>query len=295
VGHLWGVVSYAIVLFVIVAVIGQSGVVRQSYAESLPVLPPTVEGPGLLLPDSPLYFLDEWKQKLRLLFSITPEQKAYAYQKIAGERLAELRFVLQNNETDLALRTLDAYAHAWKGAGDSIQEASMRGGDTSMIASSLYEDLLTKRSTLDGLSAGSNGELQKRIEGTQIAVEQARVLIQSGLSDEAFEQAVVDEARRLAIRDAIDTLQAAQRLEISSKELVDETLTEAQRLRRADAIGKAIEDLSVEQRAARAIAYEEEIRRIDMKLKLQRDAASQAAEIVRKARQTAEQFKSVTE
>ena len=60
-------------------------------------IPSTSEGPGLILPDSPLFFLDQLKQEFRLFLVFTPEAKAKIHASIAGERMAELRFMVQKN------------------------------------------------------------------------------------------------------------------------------------------------------------------------------------------------------
>src|SRR3989338_1846457 len=66
----------------------QEDVLGVASAETLSI-PPTAEGPGLVLPDSPLFFLDRLKQEFRLILAFTPEQKAKIHSAEAALRLSD--------------------------------------------------------------------------------------------------------------------------------------------------------------------------------------------------------------
>ncbi|MBI5044565.1 MAG: hypothetical protein HZC02_01435 [Candidatus Levybacteria bacterium] len=110
--------------------------------------PDVTAGPGYILPDSPLYFLDKLYQKTRLSFVFTPENKAKLHMQIAYERLAELRVeTSRNNQAgiDQALSELQIETMA---AAKEVKDAFAQGKDVTQLARTIHQGLADYRSIL---------------------------------------------------------------------------------------------------------------------------------------------------
>ena len=120
--------------------------------ESMPVLsiPPTAEGPGFLLPDSPIFFLDQLNQEFRLFLAFTPEQKANIHNAVAGERLAELQLMLAKNSVPGVRIALLGVADNLKYASYDIVNAKLTGRSISLLAKSVNDSI--KENAFPGLS-----------------------------------------------------------------------------------------------------------------------------------------------
>ena len=105
-----------------------------------PSLPPTIEGPGFILPSSPLFFVDQFKQEIRLAFAFSPERKAKVYSQIAGERLAELRFELEKNNEKGIQTALEGMNQNIKGAAENIARAQLSGKNVAQTAKEINND-----------------------------------------------------------------------------------------------------------------------------------------------------------
>jgi hypothetical protein len=63
-----------------------------------------------LLPDNPLYFLKNWSHKIRSLFTLNPVKKLELQEKIASEKLLELRKLTENGvKPEIIQRATDKY------------------------------------------------------------------------------------------------------------------------------------------------------------------------------------------
>jgi len=146
-----------------------------------PQIPPIAEGPGIILPDSSLFFLDKIKQEVRLFFAFTPQGKAKTYNAIAGERLAELRFMLLRNnkngiETDLA-----GVKENLENAANSLAEAKFKGENIELLSENINNDIKRKQDSLDILLSQATGELKTMVLGVQTSIYQSKAKVVSGL------------------------------------------------------------------------------------------------------------------
>ncbi|MEK7186627.1 MAG: DUF5667 domain-containing protein [Patescibacteria group bacterium] len=147
-----------------------------------PQIPPTAEGPGFILPDSPLFFLDEVKQNIRIFLAIRPQDKAEVFNSIAGERIAELRYMLaRNNQKGIEI-SLKGISQNTQGAADSLAEAQFRGNNVEKLAEDINTDIKRRQEGLDVLLASSTGELKTMVLGTQTSVYDSKAKVVNGLS-----------------------------------------------------------------------------------------------------------------
>lgn len=115
--------------------------------------PPVTAGPGFILPDSPLYFLDKLSQKIKLALVFSANNRAAVHNQIAGERMAELRvMVSRNNQTgvDTALTELE---HETTASVADLRDAAAQGKDVSELARTIDDTISMYRSDLLSVSA----------------------------------------------------------------------------------------------------------------------------------------------
>jgi hypothetical protein len=144
-------------------------------------VPPTVEGPGLILPDSPFYFLDNIKQQVRLFLAFSPEKKAQVHADVAGERLAELRVMLAKNNQDGAVKALEGIGTNLQSAANDLEDAKLQGKDTSAVAQAINTSIKEKQEALDVLESQGGDLLKARVNVTQEALKDAKLGVDASL------------------------------------------------------------------------------------------------------------------
>lgn len=210
-------------------------------------IPPTVEGPGIFLPDSPFFFLDEIKQKVRLILAFTPEQKALVYSNIAGERMAELRFMIaKNNVPGIRLDLIES-SDSFKKSAEELNFAKLSGKNVSVLAKEINDDIKQKVAVIDELQLQSSGEMKGQLRAASEGLMSAKIKIENDLNEADLENEVRDDVDRETNLDLRDASQLSANLKISIDELQKEASDAAkQSLDRREAIlKKAIDDKNV--------------------------------------------------
>lgn len=177
-------------------------------------IPPTVEGPGYILPDSPLFFLDELKQNTRLFLAFTPENKAKVYADVAGERLAELRFMLAKHNEDKVRVALEGVESNTRNAGLQMAAAQFVGRRNSELAKTINDSIKLKQESLDVLEAQITGDMLFQIQATQKALVAAKVGIEEQLNEADLQNEIDYDVHRELRRDLSQTLSTAKHLEL---------------------------------------------------------------------------------
>ena len=158
-----------------------------------PQIPPIAEGPGFILPDSPLFFLDKIKQEMRLLLAFTPQNRAKIYSAIAGERLAELRFMLARNNKNGIETDLKGITENLENAANSLSDARFRGENVELLSENINNDIKRKQDSLDILLSQATGELKTMVLGVQTSVFQSKAKVVSGLPSQQLENETKDD------------------------------------------------------------------------------------------------------
>lgn len=206
-------------------------------------IPPTTGGPGLILPDSPLFFLDQIKQQVRLLSALTSEDKAKVHQQIAEERLAELRIML-TKKNDTAIKTsLDGVTQNLKLAAEDLNNAKLTGRDVSKLAKSLNDDIKTKQESLDVLESEASGELGTRVEAATQGLTEAKVKVEDHLAPQDLDSAVKEDLHRKTKKDLHNLNESNDEIRNTIQDLVEEASDSAKKSleHRQEALKKAIE------------------------------------------------------
>lgn len=256
-------------------------------------IPPTPEGPGLILPDSPLFFLDNLKQNTRLLLAFTPEAKAKIYADIAGERMAELRFMLIKSNPSGIKISLSGVSDNLQNASRELGMARLSGKNVSVLAKSLNENIKRKQQGLDTLdSQVSESEFKTRVKATLQGIDEAKAEVEDALPEDELANEIRDNLNRKMSRKINETSDSAQQLRLDLDEL-ERQATEASGKslrRREEALKKAIEAKNQGLLIAEQRLLENEKRKQEKLLQVQSKVAASAREAVEKAKEAAVKF-----
>lgn len=138
-------------------------------------------GPGLFLPDSPLYSLDLIWQKVKLAVSFSPEAKAKVNARVAGERLAELRIMLAKNNLTGINTVLAQIEKDADSASKELSDSSASGRNVEDAAKELNEALKAERRVLVSLADQSGGDLSLRFQTTRKSLLKSKLAIDDEL------------------------------------------------------------------------------------------------------------------
>lgn len=158
-------------------------------------LPAVSQGTGLILPDSPFYFLDEAYQSLKLKLTLNPEKRARLATQIAGERLAELKIMLQRNNPrgiDIALSRLKAAEDL---TGKNLREAGAKG-DIGKFSQEINETVRSHQQLLEKLENQANGSLRLKFKAAKEGVKEAKLEVEDQLPQGILEKEIEDGLER---------------------------------------------------------------------------------------------------
>lgn len=259
---------------------------------STPSLSPTVEGPGLILPDSPLFFLDKLKQNVRLFFAFTPQAKAKVFSDIASERMAELNFMLAKQDQKGIDIALTGVSENLKNAAGEIEKAQLSGKDVSQIAKQVNNTIKTKQEGLDLLEAQTTGELQAKVSAVNEGVLESKVTVEDGLPEDELQKEIKSDLERSITKNLQEASSAAKGIESDLEELQNQEKEAGQNAlkRRQEALQKAIEQKNEELKKDQERLLEFEKKKNDELLKLETDEAKSVKETVEKAKEAATAF-----
>lgn len=267
-------------------------VLGDATSSALPQIPPTSDGPGLILPDSPLFFLDQWKQNIRLFFAFTPEAKAQVHASIAGERLAELRFELAKNNVAGVNTDLTGIAQNLQAAASDVAAAQFAGKNVSILAKTINDNIKAKQTTLDILQANTGGSLNLQVQQVQQSLFESKVQVEDSLPEDQLQAEVkADLARRIAQR-VSNASESAQLLEKDLADLAKEASDSAQRSleARREALKEAISKADESQKKVQEKLLEAEQKKQEALFEAQKKAAEQAQEALQNAETAANSF-----
>ena len=94
-----------------------------------------------LTPDSPFYFLKEWKESIQTFFTFGAENKAKQYLHLAEVRLAEYQKMIEKGKTEIAQKTLEKYENQLNNALDKAAELGQNGKDIKDLSQRIEESV----------------------------------------------------------------------------------------------------------------------------------------------------------
>jgi len=286
--------SFLLLLLVVTPVFArQPEVLAESTQAATLTVSPTTQGPGLILPNSPLFFMDQWFQALKLAVATTPEAKAKVRAQIIGERMAELKIMLSlNNEKEINKALQNLTEESNQGAKDLLKESN-KGTNVEEAAKVLNEAIKQERDALTALDKQSTGSLASDF---QSAKEKAKIH-KSAVVDKlpaSLIQREVESDLENDVRDKAEEVHAAALdLEDHLAELHKEATSAAKEAqdRRLEAIKKAIETKNEAlKKQTEAELKAEEVRQEALKKEQEKllESAKKAAEAAGEVRQQTE-------
>lgn len=159
-------------------------------------IPPTTEGPGLVLPNSPLFFLDKLKQEFRLLLAFTPEQKAKIHNAIAGERMAELKIMLAKNNVPGIRIALQGVSDNSKAAAKDLYDAGLTGRNINLLAKDINDSIKEKGSIFSDLQNQANGEIRSQVMAANEALKLAKANVEENLPADLLLNETIDDLNK---------------------------------------------------------------------------------------------------
>lgn len=287
-----------LVLFIFLTVVSSSHAYRKEVLgiedQNLSI-EPTTEGPGIFLPDSPFFFLDQLKQNIRVALAFTPEEKAKVYTAIAGERLAELRFMLDKKNLAAVKTDLDAISDSYKLAADQVTLAKMSGRDVSILAKEINDSIKAKQKVLDELHIKAEGEVESSVRATADGLTIAKAKVENSLNDADLENEIKEDMVRDTELKLHDATESAIELRESLEELENEATNAAKESldKREQVLREAIKEKNEALRRTEERRLELERKEQNMLLQMQQTAVENAKEIVEKAEETARNFEEI--
>ena len=275
----------------------QARVLGDSTVSSQIVFPPVTAGAGFILPDSPLFFLDQAFQEVRLLLAFTPERRAKTRALIAGERLAELRIMLARNNPDGIDITLANLTNEVNEMAANLSDAASSGKDVSLLAKELNEAIKAQRKVLHVLEHQTEGVLKLQLKTARKALKIAKVEIEDELDEDDLENEIeedVDDEIEEAVEEASGS---AKRLE-HAIDVLTKLASEAavkQQTRREEALRHAIEVKNDALRRQTEKLFEEDLKKHERLLEARKKAHEKAREAIEKAQKAAEEFEEAQE
>lgn len=263
-----------------------------STSSALPQIPPTVEGPGLILPDSPLFFLDQLKQNVRLLLAFTPEAKAQVHTEIAGERLAELRFMLAKNNARAATVALQGIADNLQSASKDVAAAQFSGKDVKVLAQQINDNIKAKQKTLDLLEKSTTGSLNLEVAQAEESIFESKIQVEDALPDDVLQNEVKEDLARKIEQRVSDASQSAKLLKRDLDELQKEASESAKKSleSRQEALKDAINKSDESLRKVQEKLLESEKKKQEALFEAQEKAAEQAQKALINAQNAATSF-----
>lgn len=170
----------------------QQDVLGVASAQTLSI-PPTSDGPGLILPDSPLFFLDRLKQEVRLLLAFTPEQKTKVHNAIAGERLAELQLMLVKKNVPGIRVALQGVSDNLKSASNDLDNAKLTGRNISLLAKEVNDSIKEKDSKLSLLEEKATGEVKAQVSAAKKSLRVSKVEVEDNLPEDLLKNEMEDD------------------------------------------------------------------------------------------------------
>lgn len=175
-------------------------------------LPENPAGPGLFLPDSPLFFLDQIFQNIKILFAGSALDKANIERDVLREREAELRLMLAKNDQENINNALNNLTDEAERAAIDLNDHAANGDDVKEAAKILNEALKHQREILDSLSDQSDGSLEYDFSSAREKVKINKFIVENHLPDSLLEDEIEDDIENEIEDEAEDTQESSRRL-----------------------------------------------------------------------------------
>lgn len=227
-----------------------------------------------------------------MFLAFTAEQKAKVRSAVAGERLAELQFMLAKDSTNGIRVALQGVSDNLKRASLDLSEARLKGKDVKLLAKSTNDSIKEKLKKLSVLEESATGEMKAQVKAAREALKIAKVEVEDSLSEDELENEIEDDLENEIedhVRIASDSSRGLEHaIDVLSKLASQAALKE--QTRREEALRHAIEVKNEALRRQHERLLEIEERKQRELLKVREEASDQAREAILKSREAALRF-----
>lgn len=257
---------------------------------------PLSQGPGLLLPNSPFYFIDLWRDNLSLLLaSFDPEAKARLHAKIAAERIVEVKLMLEGKNVNLAgLDTaLNNITQNIEGAKLVIKAKKQQGQPVEKLAAEINQIVDNQQQALKIVLKISDDKVKLKIKAVQKAIEEDEVEIEDELPEDELDREIEKELEDEVDDEAGEASGSAARIERLVERLSEEASKSAQKAlrRREEALERAIKEQNKErERIEKDLKKTEEEKHKELQ-KAQQKLVEEARTAAREVRKTTQNLR----
>lgn len=272
-------------------------VLGDSTVSSELVFPPVTSGPGFILPDSPLYFIDQAFQAVKLAAALDSQTKAKVRAQIAGERLAELRIMLSRNSPEGINTALDQLTKETGAASRSLSDAAASGQNVSTLARELNETIKVQRQLLGALENQTAGTLRLQLKTARRSLKEAKVEVEDQLPEDELEKEIEEGLEDEVEEEVEEASKSARKIERDLEGLNKEASEAAKKAlkRREETLKKAIEAKNEELRKSAQGLLEEEKRKQGKVSEVRKEAVEQAKKAIKEAQEAAKRFEKAVE
>ncbi|MEX2013003.1 MAG: DUF5667 domain-containing protein [Candidatus Levyibacteriota bacterium] len=200
-----------------------TAILGESTSSAVPSIAPTAEGPGFILPDSKLFFLDKLKQRVRLILAFRSESKAKVHADVAGERLAELRLMLAKNNPKGISIALSGISENLQGVSDEIFRTQLSGRDIKTLAKTINLSVRRNQDALDSLAEQATGDLKAQVNLVQTVAFRTKLRIVDSLPQEEQQNELLDDLTRRARQQVQQSSDNSSSIQITLDELSRQT------------------------------------------------------------------------
>ncbi len=179
-------------------------------------------GPGPILPSSPLFFLDNLWDNIRLLFTIDPESRAKLRLSIAAERLAEIRVLLETDRAEGMDRALSNLESQIRGVKKAFDLARKQNRPLFGIARELVLRIEEEKKILQTLQENADETIRYKLKAQEAAFDKISRDLETGMDEGERSWAVRQRLQdSLSIRSQ-EASQAAGQFFLLSRQLAEE-------------------------------------------------------------------------
>lgn len=175
-------------------------------------------GPGVITPDSPLYFIDKAYQTFRIALA-SPQDKAKIRAAIAGERLAELRLMMAENDEKGINTALNEMTFEMDKAAESLNSAAGKNGNVEGTAEEVNQKLKEQRFALKSLILQAKGDLRLKLLAANASLKEAKVEVEGKLPEEHLINEIEDDLAETIEEESSMATESARRLEYAVSQM----------------------------------------------------------------------------
>lgn len=191
-------------------------------------LPPTIDGPGFVLPHSNLYFIDKIKQRFLLSLSFSQSAKISMFNAIAGERLAELKIEIEDQNLQGIDTALAELTSTISEARQEIESYSRKGKLDPKVARLLNDAIKERYAYLATVDSQVTGSLLSKIKAAKRSLLEDKVKLASLLPADIAESEGKSDLK-LALDESLADVSASamilQKTYIAQNNLVEKSVS----------------------------------------------------------------------